>query len=122
MQKNVVLLLLFLLLATGPALAKDPAEMNQHELNQYAQEEFKKSDAELNRLWKELQPLLTPEVKAKLLDSQLLWIKFRDAEAAAQAMIFDGGTMAPMMYSTSLKSTTDARIRDLKAWIKNSSN
>lgn len=122
MKTTIFSFLLLFLLATGPALAKDPAEMNQHELNMHAQEEFEKSDAELNRLWKELQPLLTPGVKAKLLDSQLLWIKFRDAEAAAQAMIFDGGSMAPMMYSTSLKSTTDARIRDLKAWIKNSSN
>ena len=122
-MKNLFLnLVVFIALLLNQAAAKDPADMNQQELNQYAHAEFQKSDEELNRLWQELQTLLRPEVKEKLLKSQLLWIKFRDAEAAAEAEIFSGGSMAPLMYSTSLKASTDARIEDLKAWIKNSSH
>lgn len=92
---------------------------NQNELNQQADKEFKQADKELNAVWKKLMPTLTPEVKKKLTDSQLLWIKFRDAEAAAKAENFAGGSMAPMIYSYSLKTSTQQRTKELKAWLDN---
>ncbi len=110
-------LLVAALLFSSPALAQ-----NQQEMNQKADQAYKRADAELNRLWKKLQPSLTPEVKEKLITSQEQWIKFRDAEAEAKAAIFEGGSMAPMIYSNSLRATTEQRIRELRAWIEATSN
>ena len=105
------------LLLSSPALAQ-----NQQELNQKADQAYKRADAELNRLWKKLQPSLSAGAKDKLITSQEQWIKFRDAEAEAKAAIFEGGSMAPMIYSNSLRATTEQRIRELRAWIEATSN
>lgn len=106
-----------LLLLSGSALAQ-----NQQELNQQADAAYRKADAELNRLWKKLQPSLSPEVKEKLVTSQQHWITFRDAEAEAKASMFEGGSMAPMIYSNSLRATTEQRIRELRTWIEATSH
>lgn len=87
-------------------------------MNQQADREYKLVDKELNRIWKELLPHLTPEVRDKLIASQQQWITFRDAEAAAKASIFEGGSMAPMIFSYSLKRTTETRIEELKDWLE----
>jgi uncharacterized protein YecT (DUF1311 family) len=100
----------------APALRAEP-ELNQNQLNQQAEDNFKKSDAELNRVYNALLKKLTPETKEKLVTSQLLWLKFRDAEANARASEFEGGSMAPMLYSGSRNHTTKARIADLKEWL-----
>jgi uncharacterized protein YecT (DUF1311 family) len=110
-----LLLSLFLLLTT-PGWGQ-----SQHEMNQQADKEFKQADKELNRVWNDLLPRLQPETREKLRTSQLQWIKFRDAEAAARASIFEGGSMAPMLYSYSLKSTTEARTKELKLWLQEAS-
>jgi len=126
-KKVLTCLFLFAIGAGQPALSQPPsttypAEMNQQEMNRFAHEEFEKSDAELNRLWNRLQPLLTPDVKEKLVDSQRLWIKWRDAEATAQSQAYAGGTLAPFLYSSSLKDTTDQRIKQLQEWIQANSH
>ena len=113
MRYAILSLALGLLFFGGPAVAQ-----NQHELNQQADKEYKTADKELNRVWKELVPHLSPEVKEKLVTAQEQWIKFRDAEATAKASIFEGGSMAPMIYSYSLKRTTETRTQELKDWLE----
>jgi uncharacterized protein YecT (DUF1311 family) len=108
--------LCFALLTFGPVWAQ-----NQHEMNQQAAKEYEASDAELNRLWKEVLLNLTPSVKDKLIESQLQWIKYRDSEAEAAAARFEGGSLAPMIYSGSLKRTTNQRIEDLRRWLDDAS-
>lgn len=110
--------LVILSLALGLLLAAPATAENQQEMNQRADREYQVADKELNRIWKELLTHLTPGVKDKLITSQQQWIKFRDAEAAAKSSIFEGGSMAPMIYSYSLKRTTETRIEELKDWLK----
>lgn len=43
------------------------------------QEEYKKQDARLNANYKKIMDLLNGKVKQHLLDSQRLWVKYRDA-------------------------------------------
>lgn len=90
----------------------------QLELNEKAQAEFQTADAELNGVWKELLPRLTPLTQSKLTESQLLWIKFRDAEAAAKASIYEGGSIWPMIYADNRRSTTQTRIAELKSYLE----
>ena len=115
MRQWIFLVSLLWLLGT-PALAQP-----QQEMNQQADKEFQQADKELNRVWKQLLPKLEPGTREKLRTAQLEWIKFRDAEAAAKASIFEGGSMAPMIYSYSLKSSTDSRLKELKAWLQEAS-
>lgn len=104
-------------LCWAPSVQAEP-ELNQNQLNQQAEDNFRKSDAELNRVYKALLKKLTPETKEKLVQSQLLWVKFRDSEASARASEFEGGSMAPMIYSGSRNHTTKARVADLKEWLE----
>lgn len=110
-MRNLRTLLFLLALFSFPALAQ-----SQQEMNQQADHEYQQADKELNRVWKELLPKLQPETRAKLETAQLQWITFRDAEAQARASIFEGGSMAPMIYLYSLKRTTEDRTEELKLW------
>jgi uncharacterized protein YecT (DUF1311 family) len=101
-----------------PSLLAEPQqEQNQQQLNAQAEKDFQTSDAELNRLYKQLMKKLTGTSKEKLIQSQSLWIKFRDAEADARASEFEGGSIVPMIYAGSRNHTTKARIADLKEWL-----
>ena len=108
-----VLLFLLLILGTpGVVLAQ-----NQHELNVAAEAEFQKADAELNRVYQQLMAKLDKPSRERLIDAQLLWIKFRDADARARAEVNQGGSIYPMIVSGSRASATRARIAELKEWI-----
>ncbi len=107
-MKRVLLILLLLAL---PAFAQ-----NQHELNMAADADYKLADAELNQVYKQLMARLDDDSKKKLVDAQLLWIKFRDADAYARAEVNKGGSIYPMIFSGACASTTRARTAQLKQW------
>ena len=86
----------------------------QLESNQWAAGEFRKADAELNRVWKELIPKLGRAEKNSLVAAQLKWIEFRDAQAKAESMAYQGGSIAPFIHSVSLTQTTRLRTYQLK--------
>lgn len=104
-------IVLALLLCTG-AFAQ-----NQQELNQQAQADFVAADKELNTTYKALMPRLDPASKKKLVDAQLLWIRFRDANATARAQVNEGGSLYPMIYAGSRARTTRERTAELKEWL-----
>jgi len=54
------------------------------------------------------------ESKQKLTESQRAWLAFRDAEAAFQADADRGGSMAPLIYSTTASDLTQAYIEALR--------
>ncbi len=99
------------------SLASPTWAQTQLELNEKAHAEFQASDLELNRVWQEILPDLTPLTKSKLTQSQLLWIKFRDAEAAAKASVYEGGSIWPLIYAQSRRATTQARTTELKLYL-----
>lgn len=114
-MKTVLSLALGLLLLgapTGAAFAQ-----TQQEMNQQADAEFQKADKALNAVYQKLIKKVTPEVKERLIDAQLAWIKFRDAEAKARAAEVEGGSMYPLLYSGSLAETTRVRTQQLQEWL-----
>ncbi|MGE0496150.1 MAG: lysozyme inhibitor LprI family protein [Vulcanimicrobiota bacterium] len=106
-------LLALLILLTVPTFAQ-----NQHELNARALQDYEAADRELNQVWQELKPQLGASVREKLVDAQLIWIKYRDAEAKARQALYEGGSMAPMIYYASMATTTRARTAVLREWLE----
>ena len=107
MKRLPLILLLLALLAFA---------QNQHELNMAADADYKKADAELNQVYKQLMARLDDASKKRLVDAQLLWIKFRDADAYARAEVNKGGSIYPMIFSGACAATTRARTAQLKEW------
>lgn len=101
----------------------DPAG-NQMEMNICAEDEFKKADAELNKVYntllqKEKSDLLFIK---KLRESQKAWIKFRDTEldatfACENSALVCWGSMYPMCYHTYKTKMTMDRTSRLKKYL-----
>jgi uncharacterized protein YecT (DUF1311 family) len=108
-----LILLITFLLPLSSAHAQTQGQMNQE-----AAAEFKKADAQLNKIYPQVLAKLDAEGKEKLKAAQRAWVAFRDAQAELDADTARGGTMAPLLRATSLTQTTEDRITQLKAFLK----
>jgi uncharacterized protein YecT (DUF1311 family) len=106
-------LLLLFLLAAAPVWSQ-----TQSELNQQAQRDYETADKELNAVYKQLMAKLDKASQQRLVDAQLVWIKFRDANATAHAQVNEGGSIYPMIYAGARTYTTRARTAELKEWLE----
>lgn len=93
----------------------DTSAQTQAEMNQTAMEDYKKADAELNKVYKELMKTLGPKEKKLLIAAQKNWIKFRDSDCEFQAEKYHGGSIQPLIRYTCLTDRTQARTNDLMA-------
>ena len=92
---------------------------NQGEMNREAAAEFEAADATLNKVYKQFIDKLDDEGKEKLKIAQRAWVQFRDAQSDFEAdSEARGGSMAPLIYNGARKRLTDARIKELKAALK----
>jgi len=91
---------------------------SQSQMNRDAQDSYKKSDAELNKVYKQLISIISKEQKDALIDAQLAWIKFRDANSACWASPNKGGSIYPLIYFGRMKEMTEARTAELRELIK----
>lgn len=101
-----------MLLLLAPAFAQD-----QQTMNRQAEEEFAQADKKLNEVYRQLVRKLTKAEKEKLIDAQLLWIKYRDANAAARAEGNSGGSIYPMIYAGARSRATRERTQELQEWL-----
>lgn len=95
----------------------DTGNLNQQEMNQCAQIDYKEDDQKLNQAYQELLPKLQESRRKKLIAAQQVWIKFRDASCDFERSAVEGGTMAPTIYYGCLGETTEARTKKLKQYI-----
>ncbi|MGH9836125.1 MAG: lysozyme inhibitor LprI family protein [Blastocatellia bacterium] len=86
----------------------------QSEMNRCAQDEYKKVDAELNRVYQQVISKLEPEHRERLKIAQRAWLTFRDAHCDCEAFTFNGGSMQPLSYYSCLSATTKERITQLR--------
>ncbi|MGR9087014.1 MAG: lysozyme inhibitor LprI family protein [Gammaproteobacteria bacterium] len=99
------------------------AAETQMEMNRYAGDEYKKADAELNRIYKQIQTVYSDDriFLSKLRDSQRAWIRFRDAELAMLYPrgegVSDYGSIGSMCRSMFLEKMTRERVAALRAWL-----
>jgi uncharacterized protein YecT (DUF1311 family) len=116
------LLPLLLLATAGLTFAADDDEpvQTQAEMNQQAAADFAKADAQLNKVYKQVQAGLDADGLAKLKVAQRAWLAFRDADADFQAdAAARGGTMAPCIYDGVRQQLTEARTAELRQLLQN---
>lgn len=92
---------------------------DQATLNECAGQDYKKSDAELNKLYKSIRDRLSdqPDAVKKLVAAQKAWIVFRDAECGFAGFRSQDGSAYPMLISTCRDRLTQARVKDFKAYL-----
>lgn len=89
----------------------------QIEINQCVQLDFQQQDDELNRIYQQYHEKLDNIRKEQLKQAQVVWINFRNLSCQYEADYYQGGSLAPMVYSSCLKDKTKERIGDLKNYI-----
>jgi uncharacterized protein YecT (DUF1311 family) len=118
-------IILCFLMATNAAAQNqqthDPCKDAQTtvEMRDCAGKEYKKADAELNSVYKQLMSKLTDEGhKASLKTAQQAWLKYRDANCEFEAYLNRGGTIYPVVYTGCLSAMTTARTKELRELIE----
>lgn len=72
-----------------------------------------KANAELNRVYGQLMQAQDAAGKRQLRAAEAAWIRFRDADANFRANAASGGTLAPLLRTTSLADATETRAAEL---------
>jgi len=75
--------------------------------------EYKIQDKRLNQAYQAIQKMLNDKRRGELLNSQRLWIKFRDADCNYYANV-DGGTIARIYSNKCMMLLTARRARELE--------
>lgn len=96
----------------------DAEPQTQAEMNEAARLEFESRDRELSRVILSLGDVLSSEEYEELRASQERWIEFRDAHARFIGRLFEGGSMQPLWYITTVMGATNDRIDELKAYLE----
>lgn len=117
------LVLLFVACSNGTPIssASSKTAQNQMELNKQACDEYKKVDAEMNRVYQTvLRNYATDRAFiASLRKAQLAWISYRDAHVGS---IYPGdasqyGSINQMCRCQQLADITEERTKRLKQWV-----
>ena len=90
----------------------------QSEMNATAYANYKKADAQLNKVYKQLMSILDKKEKPLLIQAEKDWVKFRDSHCKFVISQYEGGSIQPLIYSTCLEELTKKRIAEIKASIK----
>lgn len=85
------------------------------EMRDCAGKDYRKADAELNAVYKQLMASLSDkEQQASLKTAQQAWLKYRDANCEFAAFENRGGTIYPVVYTSCLAAMTGARTKELR--------
>jgi uncharacterized protein YecT (DUF1311 family) len=138
-MKTVALLLLFpflphLVVAQQAVPTQNPCEekpISQRQMDDCAALEYKQADAHLNKVYRKAVQCMTDDLARKqgdqkqtkyeetamasLKEAERTWIAYRDIQCKAAAQQYEGGSMAPMIYSQCLTTVTEHRTADLKS-------
>jgi uncharacterized protein YecT (DUF1311 family) len=111
-MKALFLLATLFLPCSHPVWCQD-----QQTLNRQAAEDFAQADKKLNQVYRQLMSHLSKPEQERLIDAQLLWIKFRDAHARAKAESNQGGSLYPMIYAGAQRQASQSRTQELQEWL-----
>ena len=115
-MKTPLKLGLFLLTLTSYTFALNCQNAEtSYEMKMCEQKALELADKELNLVYKQLMAQLDDTGKNKLRDAQRKWIQFRDAHAVFEADSMRGGTGEGLLYTATLKTLTQDRVKALKA-------
>ncbi|MGA8150791.1 MAG: lysozyme inhibitor LprI family protein [Terriglobales bacterium] len=140
-MRTVTFLLLFpllphLVLAQQLVPTQTPCEekpIRQRQMDDCAAFEYKQADAHLNKVYRKAMQYMTDDLAqaqkqgdqkqikyeetaiASLKEAERTWISYRHIQCKAAAQQYEGGSMAPMIYSQCLTTVTEHRTADLKS-------
>ncbi|MBP0000331.1 MAG: DUF1311 domain-containing protein [Cyanobacteria bacterium SID2] len=84
------------------------------EMNDCAAHKYDRADARLNRTYDELIARLDKTNREKLIDSQLTWLQFRDANCEWEASDYNGDPLQTSVRLGCLERLTQQRNQDLE--------
>lgn len=76
--------------------------------------EWRAADAELKRVYQEAVATLDEPRRERLRAAQRAWIAYRDASADFEALLFEGGSLAPVIRASELADRTRQRVDELR--------
>jgi len=74
---------------------------------------LKNADGNLQHFYEKLKEKLPADDFSRLQVAQRLWLKYRDANCAAEYNLYGGGTAGPVAHLACLEADTRARIAEL---------
>ena len=83
------------------------------DMREAASERLKQWDAALNEIYYVLKGQLSSSDMKKLQSEEIQWISNRDAKAKKESLEMKGGTMEPLIYTSSLQDATKKRCYEL---------
>ena len=92
----------------------DKGEMSQLDLNLTAGDVYTIWDDALNKIWAHLQETLDAETMDALTEEELQWIKDKEADVAAEGSQYEGGSIQPLIESTTAARWTKERVYQLQ--------
>lgn len=108
-----ILICCYLLILLLPAHAQD-----QNRLNEQARQRYVKVEAEMNRVYKEIESRLKSPALERFRKSQQAWLTYRDAEAYAAVAGHEGGLRAIEIDYTVQTEVTQRRLVILRHWME----
>ena len=116
-MKKIISLLLLMTIFSFSSYSQTQAELTVQ-----ANDQYKKADKELNRVYGLLVKKLDANEKQALAASEKAWIQFRDLECKFECMDEEGGSIHGMMYAACLTQLTEKHIEELKSLLSDQSN
>jgi uncharacterized protein YecT (DUF1311 family) len=113
-MKKTIISFLFCLSLASLVHADCTDKQSDADIKSCLQQEYEKSDKELNVTYSQLMAKLDPEGKEMLKKAQKAWIQYRDADAEFSAHRNKGGTFAGIASLGTLGDLTARRVKDLK--------
>jgi uncharacterized protein YecT (DUF1311 family) len=120
MRISNAVLALFILGSVGASQAGDCTDApDQTAMTVCAGQAFKKVDAELNALYKQIMARLkdNPDKSKLLVTAQKSWLTFRDAECAFSTSTAAQGTVYPMLVAQCRDALTRKRIVEFNSYL-----
>lgn len=97
---------------TAPTICDNP--QTQQAMNRCAQQSYAQADAELNRVYQAVKAQQPSSGQQALTSAEIAWLSFRDLNCEFERSQFEGGSMAPMIYSGCLNAQTRTRTAELR--------
>jgi uncharacterized protein YecT (DUF1311 family) len=116
-------LIMATLIAAAPAaaFAQDCATATtQMAMNMCADQAYRKTDAELNADYRQINDRLKSDKDAAklLVNAQKAWLAFRDAECTFSTSASAQGSVYPMLVAQCRDGLTRKRVEELKAYLR----
>jgi uncharacterized protein YecT (DUF1311 family) len=100
--------------------AEDPCADAQRSPEQMAcaEKELKSAEADLQSARARLAGVLEAPPRTRMKQAERVWLRYRKSNCDAEASIYEGGTIQPLIQTQCMARVTRARAEELRAQLK----